>query len=126
MEAGDVGPFEVVEDAACVDEELGGVVQCLSGGEAADLEVPDAFGGVPLRVLDLVPEFDVFADEVVFDVDVLEVREDFGGVGVEVRPGFDFPGELVVDAGDLWLLARSWCALGVLGRSRRTSQAQPG
>jgi hypothetical protein len=48
-----------------------------------------------------VAQTDVLGDEVVFLLDFLEVRPDLGRVGVVVGPELRFPGELVVDAGNV-------------------------
>lgn len=51
--AGDVGPFEVVEDAASIDEELGLVVKNVTGLEVFDLEFPDTCSLVPFGAFNL-------------------------------------------------------------------------
>jgi len=100
-QARDVGPLPVVQDAARVDEELGGVVLDLARREIPDLEAPHARVVVPLGALDLVPQLDVLLDEVVLLLDVLEVAPDLLRRRVVVRPELDLPRELVVDRGNV-------------------------
>lgn len=76
FDAGNVWPLEIVQDATCVDEELGFVIDNTSTGQIADLELPNAFRCIPLRMFDLMLEFNVLVDEVVFFVDAFEVFED--------------------------------------------------
>lgn len=76
FDAGNIWPLEVVQNTTCVDEELGFVIDNAATGQIADLELPDAFRCIPLRMFDLMFELDVLIDKVVFFVDAFEVFED--------------------------------------------------
>lgn len=71
-------PFEIVQDATCIDEKFCFIFDNIATGQVANSELPDAFGRVPLGMFDLVLELDVLVDKVVFLVDSFKVFEYFG------------------------------------------------
>lgn len=105
FQPGYVWPFEVVQDTAGVDEELGFVFEDISGGKVLYFELPDTLLLVPLGVFDFVLKLDVFVDEIILHVDALEIVEDLGRERIEMCPGLYLPGKLVVDTGNLLLSA---------------------
>lgn len=119
MQAGYIGPLPLIQDAPGVDKELCTVVYDFVCYQVADSTSPDAGAVVPLYVLDLVAQLDVFGDEVVFALDGFEVRPDLGGVGVVVGPELDLPGELVVDG--RYITCASW-VLGEISVTGRYTQ----
>lgn len=86
LQAWNLGPFEIVQHSTSIDEEFCLVVDNGVGLEIPNLEPPLAGILVPLSMLDLVLEFNVFVDEAVLVEDAFEVIPYFGRIAVVVRP----------------------------------------
>lgn len=53
LQTGNIGPFPIIQNATCVDEELRTVVEDLIGDQVAHLEAPQPGWVVPLDMFDL-------------------------------------------------------------------------
>lgn len=77
LDTWNVGPLEVVQNTASVDEELRFIINDGVCSNIADPELPNALRGVPLSMFDPVLELDVLIEEVVLFIDAFEIFEDF-------------------------------------------------
>jgi len=76
LETLDIWHFPFIQNPASVDEELCFIVDDSVCSDVSNLEFPDTFRCVPLGVLNLMLELDVFVDEIVLFVYCLQVFED--------------------------------------------------
>lgn len=97
-----VGPLEVVQNTASVDEELRFIINNSVCGDITNPELPNALRRIPLGMFNSMLELHVFVEEIVLFIYALEVVEDLWRIGVEVSPCLDSPRKLIVNAGDLW------------------------